>query len=92
MKIRIKLLKPLSNAVGKNEVNIDFKGFILEELLKTLIEQYPKLENEFFIGEGHLTDYINIFINDKPISALQGLKSKIQDGDVVLLFIPLSGG
>jgi molybdopterin converting factor small subunit len=57
-----------------------------------LIERYPKLEKEFFTNKDELTDYICIFVNDKPISALNGLNTNLKNGDNLLFFIPVSGG
>ena len=40
MKLKIKLLRPFSNAVGKSELELDFDGMTLENLLKVLIDKY----------------------------------------------------
>ena len=48
MKLKIKLLKPFSNAVGKSELELDFNGNNLEDLLKLLIDRYPKLKKEIY--------------------------------------------
>ena len=42
MKIKVKLLKPFSNAVGKSELELDFDGLTLHELLKLLVNNYSK--------------------------------------------------
>ena len=47
MKIKIKLLKPFSDAVGNKELYIDFNGRTLGDLVKKLVESYPELKNEF---------------------------------------------
>ena len=92
MKIRIKLLKPLSDAVGKNEVLLDFGKKSLADLLNTLIDQYPSLKKEIFKENNQLTEYINIFVNNKPFTALDGLYTELHNEDTVLLFVPISGG
>ena len=92
MKLRIKLLKPLSDAIGKNEIKIEFKGKTLDNLLKVMIEKYPKLRNEFYTKNDKISDLICIFINDKPILALNGFDTKLKNNDEILFFIPVSGG
>jgi MoaD family protein len=92
MKLTIKLLRPFSDAIGKNEIEIDFKENTLEELLKVLINTYPKLKKEFYSDKNELTEYIVIFVNDKPISALNGLNTKLKNNDVIFFFMPISGG
>lgn len=92
MKLKIKLLKPFSTVVGKNELEYDFKGIILEDFLKELVLKYPKLKNELYNKDSKLTEYLCIFINDKPMTALNGLNSKLKDNDEILFFMPISGG
>jgi MoaD family protein len=92
MKNKIKFLKPFSDIVGKNELEIEFIGSTLEDLLNELINQYPNSKKELFKENGELTEYVNIFVNDKPISALKGINSELKNNDEILFFMPVSGG
>lgn len=92
MKLKIKLLRPFSNAVGKSELELDFDGMTLENLLKVLIDKYPKLKKEFYTKTNELTEYMCVFVNDKPISALNGINTELKNDDEILFFIPISGG
>jgi MoaD family protein len=92
MKIKLKLLRPFSELIGKSEFEIDFNEKTLNNLLKFLVNKYPKLEKEFFKENYELTEYICIFINDKPLSALNGVDTLLKNGDEVLFFMPISGG
>ena len=92
MKVKIKLLRPFSDAIGKNELELDFNGSTLQNLLRDLVTKYPKLRKEIYTKNNELTDYICIFVNDKPITALNGVESKLKNDDEILLFVPVSGG
>jgi MoaD family protein len=92
MKLKIKLLKPFSNAVGKSELELDFSGKTIEDLLKLLVDTYPKLKKEYYTKTDELTEYMCVFVNDKPISALNGTNTELKNGDEILFFIPISGG
>ena len=92
MKLKIKLLRPFSDAVGKSEIELDFTGSTLKNLLKLLVDEYPKLKKEFYTKTDELTEYICMFVNDKPISALNGINTELKNGDEILFFIPVSGG
>ncbi len=92
MKLIIELTKPFSDAVGKKEVAMDFEGSTFGELLSALAEQYPKLKKEFYEEDGEVTDYMVAFVNDKPVSCLDGMNTRLNDGDRVILFFPISGG
>ena len=91
-KIKIKLLKPFSDAVGKSELEVDFNGITLKDLIKILVDRYPKLKQSFYTKTDELTDYLVMFVNDKPISALDGVNTELKNGDELLFFIPVSGG
>ena len=92
MKIKIKLLRPYSEIVGKKELDIDFSGSTLNDLINYLINKYPKLKSELYTENNEITEYVCIFVNDKPASALKELETKIKEGDEILFFVPLSGG
>ena len=92
MKIKIKFLRPFSDAIGRNEIEIDFDGTTFEDLLNILITKYPKLKEEIYTKTDEVTDYLCVFINDKPIAALNGMNTKLKNGDELLFFVPISGG
>ena len=48
MKIKIKFLRPFSKIAGKSELELDFNGITFEDLLKLLVDNYPKLKNELY--------------------------------------------
>ena len=92
MNLKINLLKPFSDAVGKRKLKIDFDGTTIEELIEILIDKYPKLKNEFYKNINEISEYICVFVNDKSISTLNGIKTDLKNGDEILFFIPISGG
>jgi MoaD family protein len=92
MKLKIKLLKPFSDAIGKSEMELDFNGSSLDDLVKILVERYSKLKKEIYAETGELSDYICLFVNGKPMSALNGMKTELKNNDEILFFVPISGG
>jgi MoaD family protein len=92
MRLTLKFLRPFKDIIGKPEIELDTDLKTLKELLKNLIKKYPKLKKEIFKENFELTDYVCIFINDKPISALNMLDTELKNGDNLLFFVPVSGG
>ena len=92
MKITIKFLRPFKEIIGKPKLDLKIEVKTLKDLLKILVDKYPKLNKELFKENNELTDYVCIFINDKPISALNMLNTELKNGDTLLFFIPVSGG
>ena len=92
MKLKLKFLKPFSDALGKNELEFDFNNKTVKELIRQLVTRYPQLQKEFYVDINKVTDYLAIFVNDKPISALKGIYTELKNGDELLFFFPMSGG
>jgi len=92
MKLTLKFLRPFKDIIGKSEILLNIDVNTLKDLLNSLVSKYPQIEKEVFKKEQELTDYICIFVNDKPISALNMLNTKLKNDDTLLFFIPVSGG
>ena len=92
MKLKLNLLKPFSDIVGSKQLGFEFNGKTLEDLFKSLVQKYPKMKSELFNEKDEVTDYISIFINDKPLSVLNGVATELKNGDELLFFVPISGG
>jgi MoaD family protein len=92
MKVKVKLLSPFSDAAGKSELVMEFDGGTVEDLIGVLAEKYPKLKNEFYSSNGEITDYLAVFVNDKPAHTLDDEKTGLKDGDELLFFVPVAGG
>lgn len=89
MKINLQILNPYKSLIGKDKLVWDFEGGDIEKLLNELSEKYPKFGNDLRTG-GDI--YLSIFVNDKPMSALDGDKTQLKDGDELLLFFAIAGG
>ena len=92
MKIKVKLLKPFSDIAGCSEVDLDFLGDNIQNALDSLCELYPDLSKEIFDEKGEIDFNINIFINDKPMTAADDATTRLSEGDVILIFMPVAGG
>lgn len=92
MMVKVNLLKPFSDAVGSREIEEELEGSTVSDLLDHLVDKYPKLRDELYEPDGELTDYFILFVNDRPINALDGTDTALKDGDEILFFIPISGG
>jgi ferredoxin-nitrite reductase len=92
MKIKIKLLRPFQDVVGKEDITMDIQGKTLQNLLDDLISQYPKLKDKMMDKKGNLDSFVNIFVNDKPTYTDQESKIKLNEGDRILIFPAIAGG
>ena len=66
----------------------------VNELIEKLCQEYGELEDEFFAnGDGKkLKNNINITVNGSSIKGLDGIETDLEEGDIVSIFPPVSGG
>ena len=88
----LEFTKPFSDAVGTKELEYEFRGITVMDLLEELSSKYPKLHSTFYSDTGTITEYLMVFVNSKPISALDGMSTHLRDGDRLLFIFPVSGG
>jgi len=78
-------------AQGQKELKVSGKtlGEALEYLKKTFGRQFTAL---VFDESGSVRPFINIFVNRKHMSQLQGLNTQLGDQDEVLIVPAIAGG
>ncbi len=93
MTITVKFFAEFREATGKRQENIEGvsdAASLLEELVRRFGEKLAKLL--YSPDRQKLRKTVNILVNGRRISASQGLKTPLKDGDVVAIFPPVSGG
>ena len=92
MKLTIELTRPFSEAVGAKTLEGDFNASDVDGLIHELVNRHPDLRSEVFDENGEVGIYISIFVNDKPVTALDGLNTALSEGDKIVFLMPISGG
>jgi len=91
--ITVKFGQPLSRTIGQRRVLIDLPdGSTASDLLTLLAQRYPDFE-QAFRGEalGRSAPYI-FFLNSRPVTPPNFDATRLQEGDVVHLVLPVVGG
>jgi len=73
-------------------MDTEFDADTLLDLVNDLIQKYPDLKRIILEENGEMTDHINIILNNKPISLIDGFETRLVDGDELLFMLPISGG
>jgi molybdopterin synthase sulfur carrier subunit len=93
MTLTIKFIGALRHLSGKTQLTINFQeGMSLKELVTKISQKMPKLEKTF--SDQQLNDSRSnalILINGREISVLNGLETKLNDGDEIV-FVPVVHG
>lgn len=93
MTLTIKFIGALRHLSGKTQLTINFQeGMSLKDLVTKISQQMPKLEKTF--SDHQFNDSRSnalILINGREISVLNGLETKLNDGDEIV-FVPVVHG
>ena len=97
MKISVRLFAALRELVGKKVEFLEFlqgEDVTVEKVLERLMGLYEEdfIEYVFDRKTGNIQDYLTLLVNGRSISALDGLKTRVEDGDVLALLPPVGGG
>lgn len=92
MRVQVKLFGEFREAAGRDTLTLDLPdGADCLHALKALSREYPRLGSLIFSGE-NLKDHLHVFLNGQNVNNLQGLATRLSEGDVLTFFLPISGG
>lgn len=66
----------------------------MDKVLKTLAQRYGKnfVEYVYDANDGEVKGFLQFLINGRSASTLDGLDTKLEDGDVLAIVPPVGGG
>jgi molybdopterin synthase sulfur carrier subunit len=92
--IAVKFIGALRNVSGTGELAISCKSRVaIKKLIKEIIKELPELKPNLIDQQlGDPRPNTLILVNGKEISILDGLETKVKDGDEVVLIPFVHGG
>jgi molybdopterin synthase sulfur carrier subunit len=88
---KIKIPPVLRPSVGGSK-EVQAGGDDVREVLRALAEQHPATEQQLFGADGSLNRYVNVYLNDEDVRFLEGISTKLADGDSVTILPAVAGG
>ena len=94
MKIHLKMFLPvLPEAIGRKELQVEFAGETVNDLIEHLIARYGrKAEQALYDTDGQLDPVVQILLNGEQWVTHDRLDTVLQDGDDVMFVLMLAGG
>jgi len=94
MKVTIKFFTTLRELTGKGEEQMELPSVTtVEELLKQLSKRYGRKFSDYVYNDvGNVRGYLQFLINGRSITTLQGLETRLKEGDRVAIIPPVGGG
>ena len=91
MPVDVKLPTMLrAQADGQGTVAVD--GETVGAVFTALVEQYPGLRDNLLDAAGGLHKFVNVYKDDDDIRYLDGLDTKVANGDVLSILPAVAGG
>ena len=75
-----------------NQSEFNVPASTVNELVEKITEQYPSVRSHLLDSSGNLRRYFNIFVNGTHIRELNGMDTKLEDDDKVILMASAAGG
>ncbi|HEY8491134.1 MAG TPA: MoaD family protein, partial [Dehalococcoidia bacterium] len=91
MTVKVYIPTPFRKLTG-NRAYVEADGKDVGEVLQDLDRRYPGLRGLIFDERSEIPAHINIYVNNKEISALQGTQTPLQEGDEVAVIPAIAGG
>ena len=81
-------LRPLSGGVSTVEV----EAGPLNDVISALDAAHPGFRDRLLDDDGGLRKFVNIFVDDDDVRYLEGLDTKVPDGETVSIVPAVAGG
>jgi len=91
MKVKVRLFAPFDADVGKREAVVELRASDLTAALREIAAFLPGLDAHLFT-DGNVTEHVNVFVNGKGVFHEEFAKTRVKDGDEIVLMPPITGG
>jgi MoaD family protein len=94
MKVNLKIFLPtLPEVIGRKELQVEFAGETISDLLEYLVTRYGKKAKQALYNEkGKLDPMVQVLLNGREWVTNDQLDALLHDGDDIVLMMMIAGG
>jgi sulfur-carrier protein len=85
-------IPPVLRPQTGGQPEVEAGGSNVGEVLRSLAAAHPDTESQLFGSDGELNRYVNVYLNDEDVRVLDGLKTAVSEGDIVVILPAMAGG
>src|SRR5262249_1377110 len=91
MVVNVYIPTPFRRLTG-NRTNVEAQGGTVAEVIAELDARFPGLRAQITDERDEVPAHITIYVNNREISALQGTRTPLADGDELAVIPAIAGG
>lgn len=91
MAVILRLPGQLQSTVG-GQRRLELEASSVADLLALLAVHYPQLHRSICDARGGIAGFVDLYVNQEDIRDLEGLDTRLDDGDELLIIPAISGG
>lgn len=94
MRVHLKIFLPaLPEAIGDNELDVEFDGTTVNDLIETLVDRYgQKAEQALYDEKGKFDPLVQVLLNGEEWVTQDRLDTILNDGDSLVIMMMMAGG
>jgi sulfur-carrier protein len=85
-------LPTMLRAQADGQATVGIEGETVGAVFTALVEKYPGLRDNLLDASGGLHKFVNVYKDDDDIRYLDGLDTKLANGDVLSILPAVAGG
>lgn len=74
------------------ERSVAAEGSTLRELINNVDKRHPGFAGQLLEVDGAQRRFVNIYVNDEDVRYLDGLDTRVEEGDVISILPAVAGG
>lgn len=91
MSIKVRIPTPLRKLTN-DQAEVESSGSTVRDVVDDLDKQFPGFKERMCDEKGDLRRFVNVYIGEEDIRFLEGLDTKIPDGELVSIIPAVAGG
>jgi len=96
LRVSVRFFTSLREITGRKEETLEFSGgekVTVDAVLKRLAKRYGKGFVEYvYDRSGGVKGFLQFLVNGRSVSTINGLNTRLADGDVLAIIPPVGGG
>jgi len=89
--VKVKIPTPLRK-LTQNNAEVEASGSTIREMVDDLEKQFPGFKERMCDDNGELRRFVNVYVGEEDIRFLEGLDTKVPDGEQVSIIPAVAGG